>query len=823
MPALFPCACPERWTASDPPRSARRRARWRVHRAVETLVRWQFGVASFMACGSPRRPPRDLRRPDTPAHASALERARESALAFIRLGLDSIPDLSSGRRGNTLVEQLQALRGELVKFGDLGAGYGATAEVPRAMGTPVQPLVADRLALPAEARTFDLGSFLPPSVRRTYEDPEALRDWPPGQSPVTPPCRLLPLSGEWLATLDRIDGCGLLALADLSEVPRGPCDESLAASFFSTTKDAERDRTVVNRVRRNAQERRLGLVGQVYPHGSSLCEVHLRPGEDLRVSADDLPNYYHTCAITRARALSNAVGRPVPVKRARRWASWARFEAEHPQAAAQAVARGVVQPLWNALPMGDGNAVDYAQLGHCNVLRSEGAMQDAHLIAYRDPWPRGPTAEGAMVDDHGVLQVVPARASRSASLQRVAQETPAWFGDEEILQRSSRAYAAANLSPVPAKSVRFATRAELWGAHVDGRRGAVRSKLDVHWRALVLSLSLLSLGHASVGLWRAAVSLWVHVLLFRRPAFCVLQDSFQFGRSPGQRSEPDPRSVLPIRGRAASELLALAVLSPFFETDLRARWASELVCTDASSFWGASVTARVPPAVTQELWRHRERRGGYVRVGDEWEDLRATASMCSERDQLIVENAAAMDDLGSPVPEPDVGSAPWAEALAAHLPWTQRLRFQLAGKAHINVKEAHAYCADIRRVAAAPEEHGTRRMAFLDSRVNTGASAKGRSSSVRLNAPFLRVLPQQLVCGLYYGSNHIRTDVNPADNPTRYKRTRGREGGPCPAWVGPLVRGDPSVFDRERERERGASRPPRALKRGLLPAAESSL
>ena len=421
-----------------------------------------------------------------------------------------------------------------------------------------------------------------------------------------------------------------------------------------------------------------------------------------------------------------------------------------------------------------------------------------------------------MVDGHGVPQVEPSHASRSAALRREAREGAACYGDEDILQRSARAYASANLTPVPAKSVRFASRAELWGAYVDGGRGAVRAKLDVHWRALVLSLSLLSLGHASVGLWRAAVSLWVHVLLFRRPAFSVLQESFRFGLLAGRRSEPDPRSVLPIRGRAASELLALAVLSPFFETDLRARWADELVCTDASSFWGASVTARVPPAVTQELWRHRERRGGYVRVGDEWEDLRATASMCSERDQRIAANAATLDDLSCPVPEPDVRSAPWAEELVEHLPWTQRLRFQLAGKAHINVKETHAYCADIRRVAADPAEHGTRRMAFLDSKVSTGASAKGRSSSVRLNAPSQRVLPQQLFCGLYYGTNHIRTDVNPADNPTRYKRTRGREGGPCPAWLEPLARGDPSVFDRER----AASRAPRAPKRGLLPVAE---
>ena len=86
-----------------------------------------------------------------------------------------------------------------------------------------------------------------------------------------------------------------------------------------------------------------------------------------------------------------------------------------------------------------------------------------------------------------------------------------------------------------------------------------------------------------------------------------------------------------------------------------------------------------------------------------------------------------------------------------------------------------------------------------------------------MNAPLQRVLPQQLFCGLYYGTNHIRTDVNPADNPTRYNWTRGREGGPCPAWVEPLLRGDPAAFDCEH-----ASRGSCAPKRGLLPVAELS-
>ena len=686
------------------------------------------------------------------------------------------------------------------------------------MGTPVQPLVASRLAMPERSGTFDLASFLTPQVRASYEDPERLRDWPPGAAPAVPRCGLLPISVEWLRLLARMDGCGLLDLADVDEVPRGPAGENLAASFFATTKDAEHDRTVVNRVRRNAQERRLGLVGQVFPHGSSLCEAHLRDGEELRVSADDLPDFYHTCAITRARALSNAVGRPVPIHVAKGWASWARFAERHPEAAARAQRRGVVQPLWNALPMGDGNAVDYAQVGHCNVLREGGALRSEHLIAYRDPWPRGPTAEGVMVDDHVVTQVIPRGSSRSAALRRVESgPRAARFGDEAVLQRTASAYASAQLAPKPSKSVRFASQVEVWGAYVDGRRGAVRSKLDVHWRALALTLDLLALGRASVEMWRAAVSLWVHVLLFRRCGLALLHNVFQFGEAKGSRHrDRDSRDVLPIDGRAASELLSLVVLSPLFETDLRARWASELVCTDASSAWGASVAARVPPDVTAELWRHRDRRGGYVRVGDDWETLRATASLSSERDQRIVENAARLAD-SDPVPAPEVDPATWLEDLVAHLPWRQLLRFHMPNGDHINVKEAKAHCADVRRVAADPAEHGTRRMTGLDSRVVTGAVAKGRSSSARLNAPLRRVVPDQLCGGLYYGSNFIRTHVNPADDPTRGRRPRGIEGAPCPAWLEPLLRGDPSEFDQALP----APRRRQLRKAGLFPPADS--
>ena len=78
-----------------------------------------------------------------------------------------------------------------------------------------------------------------------------------------------------------------------------------------------------------------------------------------------------------------------------------------------------------------------------------------------------------------------------------------------------------------------------------------------------------------------------------------------------------------------------------------------------------------------------------MRVGDDWETLRAAASLSSERDQLIVENAARLAD-SAPVPAPEVDPATWLEDLVAHLPWKQKLRFHMPGSDHINVKEVKA-------------------------------------------------------------------------------------------------------------------------------------
>ena len=68
---------------------------------------------------------------------------------------------------------------------------------------------------------------------------------------------------------------------------------------------------------------------------------------------------------------------------------------------------------------------------------------------------------------------------------------------------------------------------------------------------------------------------------------------------------------------AIDKLLTVALLSPLLGTNIRAPVRSELICIDACGgvFTGVgAVRIDVRPAVARELYRHRTRRGGYVRA-----------------------------------------------------------------------------------------------------------------------------------------------------------------------------------------------------------------
>ena len=106
----------------------------------------------------------------------------------------------------------------------------------------------------------------------------------------------------------------------------------------------------------------------------------------------------------------------------------------------------------------------------------------------------------------------------------------------------------------------------------------------------------------------AEVGCWVHVLLFRRPLFSVVDSLFK---------EPRPESrtrVFRLSAASRNEPLLLSVLSCTAVSDLRADYDEELFCLDASPWGGAVVSSTIGESATSELWRHAEQRGYYTKL-----------------------------------------------------------------------------------------------------------------------------------------------------------------------------------------------------------------
>ena len=92
------------------------------------------------------------------------------------------------------------------------------------------------------------------------------------------------------------------------------------------------------------------------------------------------------------------------------------------------------------------------------------------------------------------------------------------------------------------------------------------------------------------------------------------------------------------------------------------------------------------------------------------------------------------------------------------------------------------YRTDVRRAAADPAKHGTRRLTLLDSSVVPGAVAKGRSSSRLLNGVLRLAAVELLAADIQPGTLPVSTTKMPADPATRRGRTRSAAQRPPLAW-----------------------------------------
>lgn len=615
----------------------------------------------------------------------------------------------------------------------------------------INKIVTDRVSLPERGAYFDLAAHLIGDVKKAYEDPTFLDE---ETASVAPTAKVHADRDEWQKFLRRVDAAGQLRFVHPDDVPRDANGCEIRNGMFAIRKDADTDRVITNRIPQNSQERSLGLVGDLLPHGANFVDLQLGPHAEsiLVIHGDDMPDCFHACSVSADRSRRNVVGDNVSLAAFDGGEAANRFRAglgkfEEPP-------REVV-PAFGSLVMGDLNAVDFVQAGHTNLLRKYGLMQQRDTVRYRGNPPRGSLWEGIVVDDHIVAEVCD-RTQYQAGFTTLAQR----------VQDASRvAYKDHGIVPKEKKAIVNQTSARFWGAEVDGDYGDVRASMPLILKTLMLSLWTLQVGAITAGAWSSLIGLWTYILLYRRDALCVLSASYA-----ASLGLADNDVIVPATG-ARAELSVLAVLSPLLASNMRATVAEAVYATDASQTLAAAVVTELPKEAACELWRHRSRKGHRADIRSMGPDIPEIDDCCSETDRVILRLAGEIRGEDSHI-APASSDVKWVDELVQDCQFKPVFCYPLPAGEHINIKELRAVRTLVRFLARNPKMHALRQVVLLDSAVVLGALAKGRSRSRRINRLLRSMLPDMLFCDIYLGCLHVSTKYNVADDPTRHRPVR---------------------------------------------------
>ena len=251
------------------------------------------------------------------------------------------------------------------------------------------------------------------------------------------------------------------------------------------------------------------------------------------------------------------------------------------------------------LAMGDNLAVEIAQEAHTNVLRQLcGSMIPSEVLRYRCPIPRTDFVELLAIDDHIGIQRVDTRVHSLDSPLR----------DTMVFKAAEHAYQHVGLVQHPRKRKRNQTQGILLGADFDGEAGRVMAP---RCRVMVLSLISMSIslrGTITQKLLSVLLGCWIHVLMFRRSLFALVDQLFKES-SPGP-----PDSVFCLSSGARAELQLLATVGMLAQSDLRVEHSPFIYCTDASPFGGSVIKAHIGKVAAEEIWRHTEQKGFHTKL-----------------------------------------------------------------------------------------------------------------------------------------------------------------------------------------------------------------
>ena len=468
--------------------------------------------------------------------------------------------------------------------------------------------------------SFDPIDFLNPLMKCAYEDPECLRltpeSWPPSRG-----AKLHCSKTEFLKLVERWDSLGACSLMKSSDK-----DFDEAVGLFCVPKDSKHDRLIINPKTINSRMKSISESTKELAPGSMLGLLHLEPGMMFRFSADDLTDFYYTFKVGEKRATRNAF---------RIRFKWQ--ELSHLRCFNSSFEGHDLLVCLKTLAMGDSLAVEIAQQSHGNVLRQLcGALLESETLRYRHPIPRADTIEMLAVDDHICVQKLPIDEFDHHPKKR----------DTFIFEASQEAYKRVGLIQHEKKRKRNEVCGILLGADFDGFNGIVMAPRNRLFFLSIFSLIVARQGTCTPNLLSVLTGCWIHVLLFRRAMFSIMDQVFKEGK------DRPATEVFCLSRRARCELQLLAVLGPLAQSDLRAGYSSNIYCTDASPFGGAVIRASIGSNASAELWRHTEQRGYYTRLQSPVSEILREKGYEPETDQLFTPEQILPEVSGFSVPQP---------------------------------------------------------------------------------------------------------------------------------------------------------------------------
>ena len=243
-------------------------------------------------------------------------------------------------------------------------------------------------------------------------------------------------------------------------------------------------------------------------------------------------------------------------------------------------------------------AVEFAQASHIGLCLQHGIATVEELITLHGSLPRGLLQVGIIVDDLiFVEQVVGGLPFTETEIE-----------SDRRVRKAELAYEATGLIHNPGKTFKKQLCSRFWGLEIDGEKGLLRSSSLRLWPVAFITMRVVSLGLATVGLLEALAGSWVSLYGVRRRMFCCLDIIFE------PLCIADQKAVVRLSTELISEMAALVVLAPLAVVNLRATYLDRVIATDASGDCMAAVSAPCPVAVIKEVARHALRKGVWTKL-----------------------------------------------------------------------------------------------------------------------------------------------------------------------------------------------------------------